>query len=102
MQIQAWASLANGIYSGRSMHSLSESDLATKELVEKLAKEKETSAEEIVLGWLMRHPAMIQPVIGTTNPERIQNCQGAIREAERMTREEWYSLYSASRGKKLP
>ena len=102
VQIQAWASLANGIYSGRTMDNLSESDLAVRELVVKLANEKETSAEAIVLGWLMRHPAMIQPIIGTTNPERIQNCKDAIKQAEQMTREEWYSLYTASRGNKIP
>lgn len=102
VQIQAWASLANGIYSGRSIDNPSESELATIELVKKLALEKETSAEAIVLGWLMRHPAMIQPVIGTTNPERITKCQDAIRQAELMTREEWYSLYIASRGNTLP
>lgn len=102
VQIQAWSSLANGIYTGRTLENPSESDIATKELVEKLAKEKETSTEAIVLGWLMRHPAMIQPIIGTTNPQRIQNCVDAINQAEQMTREEWYSLYTASRGKKLP
>ncbi|WP_010094512.1 aldo/keto reductase [Ornithinibacillus scapharcae] len=102
VQIQAWGPLANGMYSGRASDNLSESDLATIELVEKLATEKETSTEAIVLGWLMRHPAMIQPVIGTTNPERIAKCQDAIRQAELMTREEWYSLYVASRGKRLP
>ncbi|MDR4947671.1 aldo/keto reductase [Neobacillus cucumis] len=102
VQIQAWAPLANGTYSGRELDNPSESDLLTKELVERLAKEKETSTEAIVLGWLMRHPAMIQPIIGTTNPERIQKSQDAIRQAEQMTREEWYSLYTASRGRKMP
>ena len=102
VQIQAWSPLANGIYSGRSIDNPSESELATIELVKKLALEKETSAEAIVLGWLMRHPAMVQPVIGTTNPDRITKCQDAIQQAETMTREEWYSLYTASRGNKLP
>lgn len=102
VQIQAWGPLAKGIYSGSSISELSESDLATKKLVEKMAKEKETSTEAIVLGWLMRHPAKIQPVIGTTDPIRIKNSQDAIRQAEQMTREEWYSLYVASRGQQMP
>lgn len=102
VQIQAWGSLANGMYSGRSIENPSEADLATIELVKRLADEKETSQEAIVLGWLMRHTAMIQPVIGTTNPERIAKCKDAIRQAELMTREEWYTLYTASRGNRLP
>jgi predicted oxidoreductase len=102
IQIQAWAPLAYGMYSGRAMENVSESDLQTKDLVQKMANEKGTSTEAIVLGWLMRHPALIQPVIGSTNPERIKNCQDSVRQAEMMTREEWYSLYTASRGKKMP
>lgn len=102
VQIQAWGPLANGLYSGRTIDNPSEADLATIELVKKMALEKETSPEAIVLGWLMRHPAMIQPVIGTTNLERIAKCQAAIKQAELMTREEWYSLYVASRGNRLP
>jgi predicted oxidoreductase len=102
IQIQAWAPLAYGMYSGSELENISQSDLNTKELVQKMADEKETSTEAIVLGWLMRHPASIQPVIGTTNPERIQNCQDSVLQSELMTREEWYSLYTASRGKKMP
>ena len=44
-----------------------------------LAAEKGTTGEAIVLGWLMRHPAGIAPVIGTANPDRIRACAGAAR-----------------------
>ncbi|MFY4773634.1 aldo/keto reductase [Metabacillus sp. RGM 3146] len=102
IQIQAWASLANGMFSGNEKENLTEAERNTKQLVAKMAAEKETSREAIVLGWLMRHPAKIQPVIGTTNPERIRSCADAIRISKLMTREEWYSLYVASRGISLP
>ncbi|ALC82135.1 MULTISPECIES: aldo/keto reductase [Bacillus] len=102
IQIQGWSPLANGIYSGNEIENMNEADKQTKELVKKLASEKETSIEAIILGWLMRHPAKIQPVIGTTNPDRIRNCRDAIRQSELMTREEWYSLYVSARGAKLP
>ncbi|MBS4174858.1 aldo/keto reductase [Bacillus sp. FJAT-49736] len=102
IQIQAWSPLARGIYTGNESLSLTESDVKTKDLVIKMAQEKETTREAIVLGWLMRHPAKIQPVIGTTTPERIKNCEDAVRQSELMTREEWYSLYVASRGNAMP
>jgi predicted oxidoreductase len=102
IQIQAWSPLAKGVYSGKDIEHITEAEMKTKELVEKMASAKETTKEAIVLGWLMRHPAKIQPVIGTTNPERIMNCQDAIRQSELMTREEWYSLYVTSRGQRLP
>jgi predicted oxidoreductase len=102
IQIQAWGSLANGIYSGREVENPTEPYLNTKQLVEEMAKNKETTQEAIVLAWLMRHPAMIQPVIGTANEQRIKNCQDATKQAEQMSREEWYSLYVASRGQLMP
>ncbi|RFU62390.1 aldo/keto reductase [Peribacillus glennii] len=102
IQIQAWSPLAKGIFTGQELDHATEAEVKTKELVENMACEKETTKEAIVLGWLMRHPAKIQPVIGTTNAERIKNCEDAIRQSELMTREEWYSLYVSSRGNKLP
>ncbi|OCA85672.1 aldo/keto reductase [Bacillus sp. FJAT-27225] len=101
IQLQAWSPLARGIFT-RNEVSAAEPELSTAELVAKMAAEKETTREAIVLGWLMRHPAKIQPVIGTTNPERIRNCRDAALQAEKMTREEWYSLYVSARGRKLP
>lgn len=101
IQLQAWAPLAKGIFTGKGEFA-SAAEKETAELVAKMAEEKETTKEAIVLAWLMRHPANIQPVIGTTNPERILNCQDAPRQASLMTREEWYTLYISSRGKRLP
>lgn len=102
IQIQAWSPLANGIYTGKNTKNPSEADLKTKKLVEKMASEKGTTKEAIVLGWLMKHPVKIQPVIGTTNVERIKNCQEAIQQSVNMSREEWYSLYVSARGNILP
>jgi predicted oxidoreductase len=102
IQIQAWGSLAQGRFNGRVMEQSTESERLTSELVLRLAREKETTPEAIVLGWLMKHPAKVQPVIGTLNPVRIAACADAARQSELMTREEWYSLYQTSRGQDIP
>ncbi|OIJ18143.1 aldo/keto reductase [Anaerobacillus alkalidiazotrophicus] len=102
IQIQAWGPLAKGIYSGKEVENVTESYLQTKQLVKEMAEKKETTMEAIVLGWLMRHPALIQPVIGSANETRIKNCEDATRQSQLMTRDEWYSLYVASRGKLMP
>lgn len=102
IQIQAWGPLAKGIFSGRNIENTAESVMKTKLLVQKMAKEKGTTLEAIVLGWLMRHPAQIQPVIGSANPERIRHCKDAISQAALMSRDEWYSLYVTSRGENMP
>lgn len=102
IQIQAWGPLAQGKFSGRNVQDAPEHVRRTAELVQQMAAEKETTAEAIVLGWLMKHPAKIQPVIGTANPERIIACKDAEQQSQLMTREEWYSLYVSARGKNMP
>ncbi|MFB6465532.1 aldo/keto reductase family oxidoreductase [Cytobacillus sp. Hz8] len=100
IQLQAWGSLAKGLYSGRNLENESEKVKNTASLVRKLAEEKQTSTEAIVLAWLMKHPANIQPIIGTTNLDRIQACTDAVNVT--LSRDEWYTLYVSSRGVSLP
>lgn len=100
IQLQAWGSLAKGLYSGADLQDANEQVRSTAALVSRLAEEKQTSREAIVLAWLMKHPAAIQPVIGTTSPSRIQACAEA--ENVQLSRDEWYSLYVSSRGISLP
>ncbi|GLX66901.1 aldo/keto reductase [Paenibacillus glycanilyticus] len=102
IQIQAYGSLAQGKFTKAPSDNDPDNVRKTAELVIRLAEEKGTSPEAIVLGWLMRHPARIQPVIGTANPERILACQDAVRQAELMSRDDWYALYVSSRGKDMP
>lgn len=99
VRIQAWGSLAQGIYSGARR---GEADEAAYRLVSAMAAEKGTTAEAIVLGWLMRHPARIEPVLGTSNPDRIRACADAEAQAAAMTNVEWYALWTAARGKSVP
>ncbi len=100
IQIQAWGPLAQGMYSGAVLEGKPSSVKETAELVKKMAREKETTTEAIVLAWLMKHPALIQPVIGTTSPERIRASAKAVN--VEMSRDEWYTLYVSSRGVNLP
>lgn len=99
IQLQAWGPLAQGLYSGRSLDGQDDKIVQTAALVDRYAKEKGVSREAIVIAWLLKHPAGIQPVIGTLNPQRIAACSEA--EQVTLTREEWYRLYKTSSGKKL-
>ncbi|MFP4460797.1 MAG: aldo/keto reductase [Thermotogota bacterium] len=101
IEIQAWSPMARGLFSGKDLgDSPNQIIVKTKEYVYKLAKEKDTTPEAVVLAFIMKHPAGIRPVIGTTKPERIK----ASVEAEKieLSRREWYKLYILSRGEKLP
>ena len=100
IQIQSWGSLAQGLFSGRDIQNQPANIHATAELVSALAAEYQVAKEAIVLAWLMKHPANIQPVIGTTNSERIIACAQA--NSISLSREHWYALYVSARGHELP
>lgn len=98
VQLQAWGSLCQGRYTGRPADSQITDN--TILLVAQLAEKYQVSKEAIILAWLMRHPANIQPVIGTTNLDRIKACADATRCA--LSREDWYSLLTTVRGVEVP
>ncbi len=54
----------------------------------------------VALAWLLRHPAGIAPIVGTTNPDRIR--AAAIADDVELTRDEWYRLMTAARNRPLP
>lgn len=105
IQLQAWSPLAKGYLSGRELPKKSPAEERERvakagELVKNLASDHGVSPEAIVLAWILRHPASILPVVGTTSPDRI----AAATEADRveMTHEEWYLLVEAARGMSMP
>lgn len=100
--LQAYGSLARGVYTGAEPESPTSAEAATAELVAALAGEYDTSGEAILLGWLMKHPAEIAPVIGTVNPGRIRACGDAARVAQALTRADWYRLWVTARGSNIP
>lgn len=100
IQLQSWGSLSQGLFSGRDVSSEPEHIKHTAAVVAQLAEKYSASKEAIVLAWLMRHPTKIQPVIGTTNSDRIAACGQAV-DIE-LSRDDWYKLYVSARGKALP
>jgi predicted oxidoreductase len=98
VQLQAWSPL-RGLFNVEQTEA-APNIRATAELVASMAKERGLSQEAIVLAFLLRHPAQIQPVLGTTRPERIRACAEA--EKVNLSHEEWYRLYVASRGIPMP
>ncbi len=97
--VQAWSPVGGGNFLNPSV----EKESPLKEayaLVTELAQAKNTSPEAILLAWILRHPAGIQPIIGTTKAERV--IQSALAAEVTLTREEWYSLLAKVRGKNVP
>jgi predicted oxidoreductase len=98
VQLQAWGSLSQGRFSGAQPREAG--DAAVHALLQRLSAQHGVSVEGLQLAWLMRHPARIQPVIGSADPARIRACGDALR--HEMSRGDWYALYEAARGRELP
>lgn len=56
--------------------------------------------DKVIYAWLLMHPATIIPVIGSGNYDRIKNAVDALE--TRMSAEQWYKIYIASKGRELP
>jgi predicted oxidoreductase len=97
MTPMAWSPLAKGRLLAPSDD---EHERWLHTLIQSLAVEKNAAPAAIALAWLLRHPSRPIPVIGSMNPERIR--EAAKADAIGLTREEWYSLLKAARGKPLP
>jgi predicted oxidoreductase len=100
----AWSPLAAGLI-GEGAKQLLPSQKSYRlqgilPVLEGIAKARGASRVTVALAWLLKHPSRIQPIVGSTNPQRIREAVKAV-DLE-LTREEWYSLLIAARGEPLP
>lgn len=102
VELQAWGALAQGRYSGAVQNNYDDAIAQTAALVYELSQEYGCTTEEIVLGWLLAHPANISPLIGTTHVGRLKACADSLRVGAQLTKTHWYELWVRSRGRNLP
>ncbi len=97
--VQAWGPVATGQLINPPRSADKRVRGAAKAVAD-LAAAHHTTREAIALAWLLRHPAGIQPIIGTTNVERLR---ASVRANDvTLSREEWYALFVAGRGTPMP
>ncbi len=95
--IQAWSPFQYGMFEGVFLGSEKFPEL--NKLIGELAKKYQVTDNAIAVAWILRHPARIQTIVGSTNKKRVEDiCKASD---VRLTREEWYALYMAA-GKQLP
>ena len=100
VRLQAWSPLARGLLSGGDLSGQTPAVRKTVALVQELASAHGVSSEALVLAWLMRHPAGVQPVLGTSRSDRLRAC--AQSSSVSLSREEWYRLFETARGQPMP
>ena len=95
--IQAWSPFQYGFFEGVFLDNDKFPELNEK--INELAEKYRVKNTAIAIAWILRHPAKIQPIVGTTNADRVK----AIAQASNveLTREEWYEIYRAA-GNVLP
>ncbi len=95
--VQAWSPLQYGFFEGTFLGNDKFPEL-NREL-DRISAETGFTPAAIAIAWVLRHPANIQPIIGSTNIAHVREVCAAGDYV--MSRSDWYALYSAA-GHKLP
>ena len=95
--IQPWSPFQHGFFAGPFIGNPDYQKLNDK--LDEIAAKYDVTPTGMAIAWILRHPAKMQPIVGTTNLDRLAQ----IAKAADVTiiHDEWYELYRAS-GKTLP
>lgn len=95
--IQAWSVLQFGYFKGNFVGN--EKFQALNQVLDRLAVKYGVTSSTIAISWILRYPAKMQAVVGTTNPKHLREVSRAANFS--LTRKEWYEIYLAA-GNNLP
>ncbi|TLS49766.1 aldo/keto reductase family oxidoreductase [Paenibacillus antri] len=95
--IQPWSPFQYGFFEGVFLGNEKFPELNRK--IDEVAAAYGVTNTTIAIAWLLRHPARMQPVLGTMNVDRLRDCLKAADIT--LTREQWYDIYRAA-GNVLP
>ncbi|HEX4443902.1 MAG TPA: aldo/keto reductase [Galbitalea sp.] len=96
--LQAWSPFQKGFFDGVFLGDR-EHFGPLNDALDEIAANHGVTPTGIAIAWILRHPANMQVVLGTTNPERV--AQSAAGSDVHLSREEWYRLFTAA-GHTLP
>ncbi len=95
--IQAWSPMQYGFFEGVFIDNDKFEELNA--VLERIAIEQNSSKSSVAIAWILRHPANMQVVTGTTNVARLMQMFDATK--VELTRQEWYEIYRSA-GNILP
>ena len=95
--IQTWSCVQYGFFEGCFIDNDKFPELNNK--LAQMAEKYNVTKTSIAIAWILRHPAKMQPVTGTTNKDRLREYIKATEIT--LTREEWYDIYRLA-GNMLP
>lgn len=95
--IQPWSPFQYGFFEGVFLDNSKFPEL--NKAIDQVAQQHGVGNTAVAIAWILRHPAHMQPIVGTTNAERLSDiCRASQIE---LSREEWYAIYRAA-GNVLP
>ena len=95
--MQPWSPFQYGMIRGPFIGDKRFKDLNAK--LEELSRAYGADSTALALAWILRHPAKMQPVVGTMNLTRLASCAKAAEIV--LSREDWYALFLTA-GNTLP
>lgn len=97
MTIQTWSPFQYGTFAGTFIDNEEFHELNV--VLKQLADKYHVSKNAIAVAWILRHPAKMQVLLGTMNPQHILD--SAKGSDVTLTAQEWYDVYLAA-GNTLP
>ncbi|VDG19237.1 oxidoreductase [Lactobacillus plantarum JDM1] [Lactiplantibacillus mudanjiangensis] len=97
MTIQAWSPYQYGLFEGTFIDNPKFPELNAK--LQELADRYHVTKNAIATAWILRHPAKMQVILGSMNPEHLNESIAGTDVT--LTRQEWYDVYFAA-GNDLP
>ncbi len=95
--VQAWSPLQIGMFKGCFVDHPDYPEL--NQALDRIGHKYGISKTAVAIAWILRHPAKMQAIAGTMNPDHLKEICDACR--IEISHQEWYELYLAS-GKFLP
>ena len=93
----AWSPLGGG----RLVRADDEAGARVQQAVAEIAERHGgATVDQVAYAWIMAHPSRPMPIIGSNQVERIERAAKAA--TIQLTREDWYALWTAARGKRIP
>jgi len=96
----AWCPLGGVAYPAWGNTFSTDQELRIEKELARQAEQYKCLPWQVILAWLLKHPANICPIIGSTTPERIIAAKKAL--TIEYSHEDWYRLLEARNGQEVP
>ena len=96
----AWCPLGGVAYSAWGNTFGIEDEQRIENELRQQASKYQCEPWQVILAWILLHPAGVFPIIGSTTPARIEAAKVAF--TLKYSREDWYRLFEARNGETVP